>query len=228
MALPSSTLAVPRAGFLFPTSPATAGNELELACDPYGALYVTEGLPRYASQANAGNLVTAITTTLRTGIAALPTTTADAQLYNGEAAGGKSYVLMYIGFAIQAVDTTQADVHTLVYNIQTPANVTASGIPTDATNTKVKMNGNAYGGKARISLGATIVNNGWMFAPGQQPPTAGVVAGSVWHSYNAVLDGMIVLQPGGAIGLTQLSVSTTATAVSYQFTWMELVLPPAA
>jgi hypothetical protein len=222
MGMASSTLLAPRASQPVPN---TSGLEQQVQCSPFGDVLTAEGFPRYALQSNMGNLVMAVTTTLRTSISALPTTTADCQLYNGDTA--KSYVLSRMGFYIGAIDTTQADQHMLVFCLQTAANITATGVPTDATNTKRKMNTGVYSGSARISLGATVVNNGW-FPIGTCPPVAAVVAGSLWICQETSVEGRIVLPPGAAIGVTQLSVSTTATAVSYFFEWEELVLPTAA
>jgi hypothetical protein len=224
MGLASSTLASARTVQPLPN---TSGLEQELMCSPFGDLLISEGFPRYATQSNLGNMVTAVTTTGVAGVTTVPTTTGHAQLYNGEGLGGKSYILTHIGMIVGVADATQADGHVLIYNLQTAANIIATGVPTDATNTKRKMNCNAYGGNARISLSMTVVNNGWMYL-GNNTVNSAAAAGTLWLSAETPVEGAIVVPPGAAIAVAAL-VGAAAAALQHFFTfrWIEMVLPAA-
>ena len=224
MGMPSSSNFAPR---LVQLPPNTSGAEMEASCTPFGDVMVSEGFPRYALQANMGNMVAAVTTTGVAGVTAVPTTTAAAQLYNGEGLGGKSYILTHIGFNLIVIDAAQSDCHALIACLQTSANILATGVPTDATNTKRKLNCNAYGGNARISLSPTVVNNGW-FSLGNSAIPAPVAAGSTFSQQEIAVEGGIVIPPGAGLGVqTLVAAAAAATQVTYTFRWIEMTLPAA-
>jgi hypothetical protein len=151
---------------------------------------------------------------------ALPTTTAALTLWNGESAGGKSYVIDSVALTEIVVDATQSNMSTVVCMLGKPP-VTA---PTDAALVIRSLSGRTYGGRARtVVLSSTVVNDGW-FPLGTSAPAAAAAAGSAWKQMDWPLRGMYIVPPGASFNLHALKVAATAGQCILTVRWHEVQL----
>lgn len=150
----------------------------------------------------------------------LPTTSAALTLWNGESAGGKSYVMDSISLTEIVVDATQSNMSTVVVMVGKPP----VAAPTDAALAIRSLSGRTYGGRARtVVLTSTVVNDGW-FPCGTSAPAAAAVAGSAWKQMDWPLRGMYIIPPGGSFNAHALKVAATAAQCLLTFRWHEVQL----
>ena len=135
----------------------STGQDVAIKATKEGDLYIAQNLPPYALASAAGRGWWAMATTGVTALEVIPTTVALGTLFNGEAGGGKSYLIDRI-FAGQ----TQGDpnehislwacVHVAMESDAIAADITIRG-----------LNGaySVYGGPAKFGIGDTVVNDGW-------------------------------------------------------------------
>jgi hypothetical protein len=153
---------------------------------------------------------------------AFPTTTAGLQLWNGEPAGGKSYVIDSVGAAEIVVDATQSDQTGLfVCNNKPPV-----ATPTDAALVIRSLSGRtSYGGRARTMLVATaMTNDGWFLCGTSAPSMVTAVAGAIWKQVDVRLDGLYIVPPGGQFNVQAVKVAGAAAQMVYTIRWHEMLL----
>jgi hypothetical protein len=148
----------------------------------------------------------------------VPTTAAAYALWNGEAAGGKTYVVDAVSWW-QASGTAGAGASLLagVSSVVQAAAVAAG------TGTVIKSaSGSSLSSKA--TLGAAVTLSGapaWMAVSGnQEPTTAGVGSGQPLQ----ILSGLFIVPPGFCLGLHFLAPAGTASKFSAAPMWHEIEL----
>ncbi len=201
-------------------SGADAGDDQALDATERGDLYVAQGTPPYAEITRQGGGFSAIQTAATAALVVRPSTVAAITIWNGEAAGGKSYVIDRL-FSHNLVSTA-AESFFGIWACIHPAGMTNPGEDIAASATNVTgPTGKVYGGLAIVGVAETVVNNGWYpWGRGQAIEAGGVLPGS--HDSVDVAGRLIVPPQGG------ISVQVVASLVGCTFTtglsWWEMQL----
>jgi hypothetical protein len=149
-----------------------------------------------------------------TNVAALPTTRSELALYNGELAGGKSYVIDRITF-LSLTDVTAAAAATIVWQVGAPAALT--------DNTAVLINsplGMVYNGRALRALATTTMTaNKWCLAESANTGAAKTIGMGIV----AEIAGGIIVRPGYTLGVNAIVGTATGTSIM-GISWYELDL----
>jgi hypothetical protein len=185
-----------------------------------GDMLVANALPERTEIVRLGDSWQVMTSTAIAPLTALPTTTGALNLWNGEAANGKSYVIDRVQVAEIVVDATQSNMTGLFACLIRPP-VTA---PTDAALTIRSLSGrNAYSGRARTTVNAAVTNDGW-FPIGTSAPAAAAAAGSAWKVTDVLLNGLYLIPPGGTFAVHAAKAAATAAQCHFSITWHEAQL----
>lgn len=200
-----------------------AEGEGQLAINTRGDLSVVQGLPPRAELVRLGKSWNA---SIPTGsafapVAAWPTTLANIILYNGEPAGGKTYV---IDRAWAAAITTIAAASSFALLAQNVGNQPTVAAPANnAAVLKTSSNcRNNYDGNARLAIAnsAFAIASQWdVIAAMAASPSA-----SIGASTYADLYGAYVVPPGGVFCLNVVA-STAAGTMIQGLSWHEVQLP---
>ena len=162
-------------------------------------------------------------TMLSSGVAPLtgiPTTTAALVLWNGESAGGKSYVIDSVFCTEGVVDATQSNMTSLFVMVGRPPIAT----PNDSALAIRSMSGlQNYAGRARTVVGGTVVNDSW-FPAGTSAPAAAAAAGSAWKTLDWPLNGLYIIPPGGSFNMHIVKAAATAAQGFIGVRWHEVQL----
>lgn len=194
------------------------GDNGALHVTPRGDLIVAQGSSYRAEGTRLGMRYGKLTDAVASIATAIPTVSAVHSLWNGEAAGGKSYVLE----SVTAICITSAGAASGFGMVGMLNVLPITAVPATAdTLTKVtSMNGKVYPGRAKTSHAVTVPDDGWWPMPLQNTFTtgAGTVTGSlVMH---APLDGGVIVPPGCLFNVSTCTVGTTATFNCF-FVWRE-------
>lgn len=197
-----------------------AGDDQALATTPDGDLFVAQGLPPYAEITRQGGGFSAIQTAATAALVVRPTTVAGITLWNGEAAGGKSYVIDRL-FTHNLVSTA-AGTFFGIWACVHPAGMTNPGEDIAASATNVTgPTGKVYSGLGVVGVGETVVNNGWYpWGSGQSVEVEGVLPGS--HA-DVDIAGRLIVPPQGGISL-QIVASLAACTFTTGLSWWEMQL----
>jgi hypothetical protein len=183
----------------------------QLTINNSGAQRFVNSLPSMADLVRMGKSYVVRATTGLNPLTALPTTVAGLTIYNGEAAGGPSYIIDSV-FAIEGVlDATQQNQLAILGMV----NKTPAAIPTDTLAAVIRnLSGKAgvYPGAAKVAAGATVVDEGWM-PLGNSVPGAATVAGGLWRTTDIKLDGLYIVRPMSTFSLHATKVAATAAQV---------------
>lgn len=185
-----------------------------------GDQLVAQALPPLTELVRLGDSWQVSTSSAIAPLTALPTTNCGLAIWNGEPAGGKSYVIDSVAASEIVVDATQSNCTALfVMNNKTPvAAITDAGLAIRS------LSGRTYGGKARTLLtGTTITNDGW-FPAGNSVAPAPAVAGSAWKQTDVQLNGLYIVPPGGQFNLHAVKVAATAGQMIFTIRWHEIQL----
>lgn len=147
-----------------------------------------------------------------------PTTATAYALYNGEAAGGKSYVIDALSFW-QASGTAGAGA-SLLAGVSTAAQ---ASVPAAGTGVVVKSaSGSAINTKAVYAAALTLTGApAWIAVSGnQEPSTAGVGSGQPL----VTVAGLFIVPPGYCLGLHILAPAGTSSKFSVACMWHEIEL----
>ena len=188
--------------------------ERQLQVDKRNSLLIAHGLPPYTEITRRGGGWQTMATTAVAALVIRPSTTAMATLWNGEPAGGKSYIIDR-AFAHQLVSTAAAGFHSLWLCVH-PAGMAAV---TDDITARNSLSGKkGYVGFSRFDNGATVVADGWF--PwgnwGEVEPTGVLPGGHV----EAVVEGRIIIPPTAALSL-QVVASVVGNTFTAGFAWYE-------
>lgn len=148
-------------------------------------------------------------------VVALPTTTAQLSIWNGEPDGGKSYIIdSLIGMvAVSAGAATGVGFAGMLNR----GRVTK---PTSDLTSIFGMAGHPYAGKAVIDLAATVVDDVW------HPIGSAVVgpASQVALPFEAQVYGQYIIPPGGMFSMAVLANTVTTITVKQGLRWHEVQL----
>lgn len=182
-----------------------------------GDLHVAQGLPAGAALTKRGIGYQAMSTSAIAALVVRPSTTAAFTLWNGEAAGGKSYVVERI-MAFNLVSTA-AQTYAGIWACSHPTGMSA--VTADITAIKSTCGGTNYGGKARLDVGATVVNDGWFpWGVSSEAEEAGVLPGGIMC---APIGGRIIVPPTAGLSMHVVS-GLVGDTFTHGFHWYEVQL----
>ena len=197
------------------------GNEKAHAVTTAGDQYVIQSSAPYAELTRLGGGYSAIATAAVVGLVVRPSTVAQFTVWNGESAGGKSYVIDRL-FTHNLVSTSALSFFGIWACIH-PAGMTNPGEDIAASATNVTGNyGRTYDGNAVVGVGETVIDNGWYpWTDSVEVTTAGALPGA---HLTANVQGRLIVPPQGGISLTVVcSLASTVTFTS-GCSWYEVQL----
>lgn len=203
-------------------SPAGANQVITL--NSRGDQRIAQSLPHYAELVRLGNTWTMRTATASAfnAVAALPTTLAAAILYNGEAAGGKSYIV-HSAFCTTIVTAAAATQYSLLAQVLPNPGGAATAPTHSATTTLISSRSGkaAYAGLAKRAINVTTFFTDMWEVIGTQ---GGLAAANVGGGVYVDLGGSIIIPPGGALGLNVVAGTVNTAGMIVGCTWTELQL----
>jgi len=187
-------------------------------CNSRGELLVAQCLPPKAELVRLGNSYSMAipTASAFTPVAAMPTTLSNLSLRNGEAAGGKTYVIDTIGVtAITSI--AAASSFTLLAQQQSGAAALTNNTAVLIQSLSGKPN---YGGKGTRALATTTaVADSWTIVGSQAAsPSASIGAGAFAEVY-----GLFLIPPGSTFYVNCVFSTAAGTAIQ-TITWHEVQL----
>jgi len=200
------------------------GQETQSVYNSRGDQLVAQGLPPYAELVRMGNVYsmqTAIASAFDL-VAAMPTTLATAILYNGEATGGKSYVILK-AWVTSIVSTTALTPMSLLAQVLPNAGGVATAPTHSATTTLLSSNSGkaSYSGLAKRAINVTTMISGYWQVLGAG---TGAATASIATSVHADVGGCIIIPPGGALGLNVIAGTVATASGLIGCTWAEVQL----
>lgn len=190
------------------------GSEQQSRVNSRGEIIVTQGLPTEAELARLGQTYVCTGTGVAP-VAAFPTTAAHLSLWNGEAAGGKSYIISAVG-AVCTTTVAAAASASLLAHLGTATEASPAGALV------IKgLSGKGYRGTGNAKASVTIANSGVWHPVGPSvntPNTANIGLGVYQDVY-----GRYVVPPGQIFSLATLN-ATAAGAFSPFIIWHEAQL----
>jgi hypothetical protein len=186
-----------------------------------GQLLVSDGFPYLFENVRLGEVWTAIqgTTTVFLAVA-LPTTVAQATLFNNNSVGGKCLVLL--GCTTTTSVSEGAAAHAQLFVEPSLIALTSLPATADTGTCRGYVTGSTYGGGGLVSKTVTVTDNGWipvggLAIPGALATTIGVVAGGM-------LSIPLIIKPGYYAAAATTSVNATGSG-KVAFHFMELQIP---
>src|SRR5512139_2500906 len=202
----------------------TASQEAQTLYNARGDQLVAQSLPPLSELVRMGNVwsMRVATASAFNAVAALPTTLGAMILYNGEAAGGKSYVILN-AWCTTIVTAAAATQYSLICQALPSALVVATA-PTHSPTTTILTSRSgkaAYTGLAKRAVGVTtFFTDGWEVIGTQ----GGGAAANVGLGVFADLQGGIVIPPSGAFGLNVVAGTVNTAGMIVGCTWAEVQL----
>jgi hypothetical protein len=192
-----------------------AAGEAQAHINPRGDALVAFGLPAAAEIVRMGESYGVVQATAVAPVAALPTTTAQVSLWNGEADGGKSYVIdsLFCSVVVSAASATSIGFAGMINKGRVAAMV--------ADLTPFGLAGHNYAGKGRVDLAATVVDDGW-HAIGNSITGA---ASQIGQTVDVPLNGLYIIPPGGAFSMAVLANTASTITVKMGLRWHEIAIP---
>lgn len=180
-----------------------------------GDSLVALALPPAAELVRHGESYGIIAASAVTPVVALPTTTAQLSLWNGEPDGGKSYVIdsLICMVAVSAGAATGVGFAGMLNK----GRVTK---PTSDLTSIFGLAGHNYSGKGVIDLAATVVDDGW------HPIGNSVIGPASQIAMNVEVDvkGKYIIPPGGMFSMAILANTVTTITVKQGLRWHEVQL----
>ncbi len=197
-----------------------SGEEKALAVSDLGDQYVIQGGTPYAELTRLGGGFSAIATAATNALVVRPSTVAQFTLWNGESAGGKSYVIDRL-FTHNLVSTNALSFFGIWACVH-PKGMTDPGEDVAASATNVTGNsGKVYDGNAVVGVGETVIDNGWYpWSFSTEVTTATVLPGA---HISVDVEGRLIVPPQGGLSLTVVASLTTQTFTT-GCSWFEVQL----
>ncbi len=186
------------------------GDEKALAVTTGGDQYVTQSSAPYTELTRLGDGWSAIATAAVAALVVRPSTTAAFTLWNGESAGGKSYVIDRL-FTHNLV-STNAKSFFGIWACVHPAGMTNPGEDIAASASNVTGNyGKRYNGNAVVGVAESVNDNGWYpWTNSVEVATATILPGA---HLTADVQGRLIVPPQGGI-----SVQVVCSLITEDFT----------
>lgn len=192
-----------------------SGEEVDIKATRHGSLLESQRLPYGVALTAKGDSWMMMNVTAIAGLVVRPSTLAIVSLWNGEAPGGKSYIIER-AFAHELVATAAAGffgIWLCVHHVGNAALSTALAIAGGGCRGVTN-----YGGNGVFSFAVGVDDDGWFpWGPGQELPTAAKPGGMA----DAEINGRIVIPPTAAISLTVVT-DTTGSTFTCGFHWHEV------
>lgn len=195
------------------------GEEKPLELNENKNLIVAQGMPPHVELSRLGSGWSAIATAAIAALVVRPTTVAAFTLFNGEANGGKSYVIDRL-FTHGLVSSSATGFFGLWACLH-PQGMTNPGIDIARSATNLTGNtGKQYTGQGVVGVAETVVNNGWYpWGSGQ-----GIAVAAVPGSHADVeVGGRLIVPPQGGISLHVVA-SVTGDTYTSGLSWYEVQL----
>lgn len=194
---------------------ANQGEEVPLCVNPRGDILIARGMPGISELVRMRQSYMAIVATAVAPVTALPTTTAQMTLWNGEQENGKIYVLDSVGVFV----TVSAAAATAV-GLCALMNIGKKTAPTSAL-TPRGLAGQAYRGTGIVAVGATVTNDVWItMGSSNVGPTSQIGQTLDWS-----LNGQYVVPPGHMFSLSAIANTGTTITCRCFMRWHEVLLP---
>jgi hypothetical protein len=190
----------------------TQGSEIQQQYNNRGDLIVAQALPQRSELVRLGGTWVAriATASAFTYVAAWPTTRAELVLYNGEAAGGKSYIIQS-AWMYGITSMAAAQPATLIGQLVPVAGT----VPTDDTAQLISSRSGkmAYNGRAKRAVANTSAGqaaNLWEVLATSLAPSMTTNLGAAIY---ADLMGAYIVPPGGVFALAGIAGTAAGTAI---------------
>ena len=178
--------------------------ELNLKGGVRGDLHTSDYLAPYGTLTSLGMGMIVGCTTAVAALVVIPTTTSLLTLFNGEAAGGLSYVIDRFFASGWAGDESHTGMSTLWACIHHSGQTMGNADLTIDT-----LDGDPYGGNAIADVGASVDNDVWY--PWSLPQFSGDMDTFTGQSLNYDVQGRIVIKPTYAVSLHVVSADADQT-----------------
>ena len=196
------------------------GTDRPLELNQHKEVLVGQGFPRYTEMTRRGNGYSLIATAAVAGLVVRPGTVSALTLWNGNAAGGASYIIdrLFSHGLVSGAEAAQFALWACIH----PAGLAAitSELAASATNLTGSY-GKTYNGNAVVELGRTVVDNGWYpwgYSSDMEP--TGILPGA---AVSVDVDGRLIVPPTGAISLHVVASKTDETFCSGLSWWEEQI-----
>lgn len=203
---------------------ARRNNELvELQGNGRGDLLAVQSLPELAMCAATRDVYRAQQTTAVNFVNAIPTTTAQVTLWNGEPDDGRSYLLI----GVQVTVGLSSFGGPFAMSCQACLNVGKKTNPAGTLLTIRGTGGQSYKGSGRVSLARTITNDGWFPLGHERKGFNGVDPDDFsWTPMTFRAQSMIVIPPGHMLSIAMMATASGGLATHRSgFIWKEAYLP---
>jgi hypothetical protein len=185
-------------------------------------LLIAQSLPARAELVRMGNSWSTRWLTDVAAVLTLPTTAAQHVMHNGEAAGGKAYIIESIAYDVAVAPTDVDGGFGLLFQLSHGAVATVAAAQAVLVNS---LSGKgAYGGLAAFDDANTIVDSGWAALPLRAGQGFGVQYTAHTFFYSDFEPGLIIIPPGGTLALCAFAIDTTLTGRP-SVIWHEVQMP---
>lgn len=186
-----------------------------LDVNPRGDLAVVQALPSLAEVVRMGESYFVIQAAAVAPVVALPTTTAQVSLWNGEPDGGRCYVID----SVFATDVVSAGAATGI-GLAALLNIGRVALPSGSLLTPKGLTGQGYRGAGKVVLAATVVDDTWA------PLGSSVVgpASQIGLNLDVPVNGLYIVRPGHLFSLACLANTVTTITVKMGIRWHEVNL----
>ena len=191
------------------------GEEVPININPHGDLIIAHGMPGVSELVRMRKSYMAIAASAVAPVTALPTTSAQLTLWNGENDGGLIYVIDSVGVftTVSAGAATAIGLFACMHTGKKAAAV--------ADLTIRGLAGQAYRGTATADVGATVVNDVWI-----PIGTANVgPASQIGQTLDVPVNGLYIVPPGHMFSLAAVANTTTTITTRCLIRWHEVQLP---
>ena len=179
-----------------------------------GDALVAQGLPPYTEITRRGGGYQVMNTTALAALVVRPSTVANLTLFNNNAAGGKSLIIVR-AFAFNLVSTAAQARHGLWLCSHKPGLVSPTADITAIKSLSCKAN---YGGGAVADTGMTVIDDGWFpWGPWGDVEPTGVLPGGILE---VKVDGAIIVPPTCGVS-TQVVSSVVGNTYTTGFMFYE-------
>lgn len=179
---------------------------------------VAQGLPELTELVRLGGSWQVNLTTGVAAVTGLPTTAAMMSLYNAEPGGGKCYAIDSFGYAEGVTDATQNDSSIVI----AMCNKAPTTVQTNGFTPRSLSGRSGYDGKACVTSGPTVVNDGWNYHGGTVTPVT-VFAGTLWRVTECQVRGLYLIPPTGGFNMHVIKSAAAAASQCFPFVrWHEV------
>jgi len=195
-----------------------SGEEVDIKATRHGSVLASQYLPYGAALTAKGDSWQVMATSAIAALVVRPTDTAMLTLWNGEAAGGKSYIIERV-FTHALVTGTQQDMFGIWLCLNDIGMSTVDADITAICSNRAVAN---YGGNALVDVGATVTDiAGWFpWGPSGEVEATGVLPGSIAC---AEVNGRIIVPPSAGLSITVVA-GTVDVDCCCGFHWYEEVI----